>query len=129
MNGRALLDTNIIIAIFANDASVINALAEANEVFVPSIALGELYYGAHKSSHAEANIERINEFVASSSILTCDTETSQQYGIIKNVLRIKGRPIPENDIWIAGIAKQHQLTLISRDNHFKVIDGLTITSW
>ena len=129
MNGRALLDTNIVIAIFANDASVINSLARTNEVFVPSIALGELYYGAHKSSRVEANIERINEFAASSSIITCDTVTSQQYGMIKNVLRVKGRPIPENDIWIAAIAKQYQLTLISRDNHFKVIDGLSITAW
>ncbi len=49
MNGRVLLDTNIIIGIFANDLSVINSLAKANEVFVPSIALGELYYGAQKS--------------------------------------------------------------------------------
>jgi tRNA(fMet)-specific endonuclease VapC len=69
-------------------------LANANEVFVPSIALGELYYGAHKSSHVEANITRIDEFAASNSILTCDTETSQQYGKIKNSLRVKGRPIP-----------------------------------
>ena len=129
MNGRFLMDTNIVIAIFANDATVINSLANANEVFVPSIALGELYYGAHKSSHVEANITRIDEFAASNSILTCDTETSQQYGKIKNSLRVKGRPIPENDIWIAAIAKQYELTLISRDEHFKEISGLSTISW
>lgn len=56
-------------------------------------------------------------------------ETSQQYGKIKNGLRVKGRPIPENDIWIAAICKQHGLTLISRDEHFKEIDGLPITAW
>lgn len=43
MNGKFLLDTNIVIALFAKDTSVINSLANANEVFVPSIALGELY--------------------------------------------------------------------------------------
>ena len=129
MNGRFLMDTNIVIAIFANDATVINSLANANEVFVPSIALGELYYGAHKSSYVEANITRINEFAASNSILTCDTETSQQYGKIKNSLRVKGRPIPENDIWIAAIAKQYELTLISRDEHFKEIRELSTISW
>ena len=129
MNGRFLMDTNIVIAIFANDATVINSLANANEVFVPSIALGELYYGAHKSSYVEANITRIDEFATSNSILTCDTETSQQYGKIKNSLRVKGRPIPENDIWIAAIAKQYELTLISRDEHFKEIHGLSTISW
>ena len=117
------------IAIFANDSAVINSLADANEVFVPSIALGELYYGAHKSSRVEANIARINEFAVSSSVLTCNAETSQQYGKIKNGLRVKGRPIPENDIWIAAISKQHGLTLISRDEHFKEIDGLSIAAW
>ena len=59
MNGKFLIDTNIVIAIFANDATVINSLANANEVFVPSIALGELYYGAHKSRYVETNITRI----------------------------------------------------------------------
>ncbi len=39
MNGKFLLDTNIVIALFAKDTSVINSLANANEVFVPSIAL------------------------------------------------------------------------------------------
>ena len=38
----------------------------------------------------------------------------------------KGKTIPENDIWIAAIAKQHGLTLISRDGHFKEIDGLSV---
>lgn len=129
MNGKFLLDTNIVIALFAKDTSVINSLANANEVFVPSIALGELYYGAHKSRHVEANIARINEFAASSSILICDTETSRLYGKIKNSLRVKGQPIPENDIWIAAIAKQYELTLISRDEHFKEIDELSIMAW
>ena len=129
MNGKLLLDTNIMIAIFAGDAEVKTSLAGANEIFVPSIALGELYYGAHKSSRVEANIVRINEFAASSSVLTCDTETSQAYGKLKNTLRIKGRPIPENDIWIAAIAKQYELTLVSRDEHFKEIDELSVVSW
>lgn len=74
----------------------------------------------------DSNIARINEFAASSSILICDMKTSHQYGKIKNGLRIKGRPIPENDIWIAAITKQHGLTLISRDDHFKEIDGLSV---
>ncbi len=80
-------------------------------------------------NHIGKNIDRINEFADSSSVLSCDTETSRQYGKIKNTLRLKGRPIPENDIWIAAIAEQHKLTLISRDEHFKEIDGLLIMRW
>ena len=127
--GRFLLDTNIVIALFAREAAVQQRLAEASEVFVPSIVLGELYYGARKSTRVTENLARIDEFVASSAVLPCDTATAQQYGDIKNKLRAKGRPIPENDIWIAAIAMQYQLTLVARDGHFHEVDGLQVEAW
>ena len=129
MNGRFLLDTNIIIALFANDISVREQLKKAEEVFVPSIAIGELYYGALKSSKVEGNILRIEDFVKSNVILSCDNETAREYGEIKNFLKRKGKPIPENDIWIAAISKQHLLILVSRDEHFNEINNLIIQIW
>ena len=129
MSGRFLLDTNIIIAIFAKDSSVKDHLMEAEEVFVPGTALGELYYGARKSSHVKENIARIDEFAKNSALLPCDLETAKAYGIIKNFLKKKGRPIPENDIWIAAVAKQYQLILISRDEHFMEVDEISIQMW
>ncbi|MBN1284239.1 MAG: PIN domain-containing protein [Anaerolineae bacterium] len=53
----------------------------------------------------------------------------QRLGEIKNELQAKGRPIPENDIWIAAIAKQHDLTLATRDAHFGAVDGLQTETW
>jgi tRNA(fMet)-specific endonuclease VapC len=44
-------------------------------------------------------------------------------------LRVKGQPIPENDIWVAAIALQHRLTLVTRDEHFKQVDGLAVETW
>jgi tRNA(fMet)-specific endonuclease VapC len=88
--------------------------------------LGELYYGAQKSSRGEANIARVNTFAAANAILVCATATAQYYGAIKNHLGAKGQPIPENDIWIAAIARQHQLTLVTRAGHFQVIKGLLV---
>jgi tRNA(fMet)-specific endonuclease VapC len=127
--GRFLLDTNIVIALFAGEVSIQQRLAEASEVFVPCIVLGELYYGARKSTRVTENLARIDEFVASSTVLPCGTATAQQYGDIKNTLRVKGRPIPENDIWIAAIAMQYQLTLVARDGHFHEVDGLRVEAW
>ena len=129
MSGRVLLDTNIVIALFAKEAAAQQHLAETDEVFVSSIVLGELYYGAQKSSRVEANITRVNTFAAANAILVCDTATAQYYGAIKNQLRAKGRPIPENDIWIAATAKQYQLTLVTRDEHFQAVEGLPIEQW
>lgn len=127
--GRHLLDTNIVIALFARDSAVQQRLAEASEVFVPSIVIGKLYYGALKSFRLTENLGRISEFVASSAVLPCDTATAQHYGNIKSRLRAKGRPIPENDIWIAAVAMQHQLTLAARDTHFEQIEGLQVDTW
>lgn len=50
MSGRYLLDTNIVIALFADEAVVTERLGEAAEVFIPSVVLGELYYGAQVES-------------------------------------------------------------------------------
>lgn len=129
MSGRYLLDTNIIIALFANEESIVNNLAQATEVFVPSIALGELHYGARKSVRSQKNLERIEEFVANNTIIECDANTARQYGDIKNRLRIKGRPLPENDVWIAALALQYGLTLVTRDAHFQEVENLQTASW
>jgi tRNA(fMet)-specific endonuclease VapC len=129
MSGRFLLDTNIIIALFANEASIINNLAQADEVFIPSIALGELHYGARKSGRSQKNLERIEEFAANNTIIECNANTARQYGDVKNKLRIKGRPLPENDVWIAALALQHDLTLVTRDAHFQEVENLQTISW
>lgn len=104
-------------------------IAEAEAVFLPSTVIGELYYGAYNSTRVEANLARIEEFTASKTVLACDIATAHLYGQIKHLLRQKGRPIPENDIWIAAIAQQYQLTLVSRDEHFREIDGLPVETW
>jgi tRNA(fMet)-specific endonuclease VapC len=97
VSGRFLLDTNIVIAIFAAEPAVLERVATVDEVFVPAITLGELYYGAQKSTRSEANINRIDAFSTTMAILGCDEATARQYGRIKDELRAKGRPIPEND--------------------------------
>jgi len=128
-NGRYLLDTNIIIALLAGDKSVTNHLASVIEVFLPSIAIGELYYGAYRSSRREENIKCIDQLVKSNSILACNARTAHEYGLIKSHLSQKGRPIPENDIWIAALASNHNLIVVTRDEHFKHLEGLQIDVW
>ncbi len=129
MSGRYLLDTNIIIALFADETAVKDRLAQVNEVFLPTIAIGELCYGAKKSGRTEANLARIDELVVSSTVLGCDVNTARQYGEVKHKLRLKGRPLPENDIWIAALALQYGLILVTRDAHFQEVDELQTVAW
>ena len=129
MNGKHLLDTNIIVALFKNDENVRNQMAASPEVFAPAIAVGELYYGAQHSAHVEENMNHVREFAKSTTVLACDIATAEHYGQIKNELKTKGHPLPENDIWIAAIARQHSLTVVTRDQHFKEIDELLLEEW
>ena len=126
---KVLLDTNIIIALFAKEEAVQQRLVSAAEVFVPSIVIGELYYGANKSARVKENLERIDEFAANNTVLACGTATAKEYGVIKENLRTKGRPIPENDIWIAAIAIEQHLTLATRDKHFNEVERLMTEIW
>jgi tRNA(fMet)-specific endonuclease VapC len=129
MSGKFLLDTNIVIALFAKDPTVQVHLRVAEEVFVPSIVLGELYYGVRKSGRVKQNLKRIDEFAFSNAVLACDLDTAREYGKIKSALQAEGRLIPENDIWITAIAQQHDLTLATRDGHFKDVKHLKVEVW
>lgn len=69
-------------------------------------------------------------FVTGRSILPCDWQTAREYGRLKHYLRARGRPIPDNDIWIAAIAKCYGLILVSRDRDFQEMGGeLTVAEW
>lgn len=132
MDGRFLLDTNIIIAIFKGGSAVVARAESSEDVLVPAVAFGELYYGARKSGKSgkpEQNVERVSQLASSSVVLKIDSETAREYGLIKNDLRQRGKPIPDNDLWIAALATQHGLTLVSRDKHFSNVPGLAIESW
>ncbi len=129
MNGRYLLDTNIVIALFDKDSEVIQNIKSAGKIFIPAPVIGELYYGAFKSTKQSQNLKRINELRAELNILDCDKSTAKYCGEIKNNLRRKGKPIPENDIWIGALSYQHNLTLVSRDKHFNNIDKITTEKW
>jgi tRNA(fMet)-specific endonuclease VapC len=109
--------------------SALQLVQRSPECFLPVIVLGELYYGVQQSARADENRLRIDAFRSSIVILPCDETTAEQYGRIKKQLRIAGTPIPENDIWIASIAHQYQLTLMSNDAHFDKVNGIGRIGW
>ncbi|MDW7649986.1 MAG: type II toxin-antitoxin system VapC family toxin [Bacillota bacterium] len=129
MSGRYLLDTNIIIGLFKGDSLIKKNLGSVQEAFVPTIALGELYYGALKSKRHVENIKVIEDFSFSFSALSCDKITAKYYGEVKKELWEKGNPQPENDVWIAALALQHDLILASRDKQFTNILQLKLENW
>ena len=129
MAGNVLLDTNVVIALFAGDRAVLRRKRTSERVFVPATVIGELAYGALKSTQAHTNLAKIGELVNSSVVLPCDTATAHHYGEVKSQLHKSGQLLPDNDLWIAALALQHHLTLITRDGHFARIEGLSVEAW
>jgi len=129
MAGDVLLDTSVLIPLFRGERSIKERLKQAERVFLPAIVLGELYFGAEGSTRSAEQFEKVREFAGNCTPLACDSETARHYGRIKQGLRKRGRPIPENDLWIAAIAIQHALVLVSRDEHFQEVEGLRMERW
>ncbi len=128
-SGRYLLDTDIVIALFSGDKAVEAKVETTYNVALAPPIIGELFFGAQKSEQVTENLYRINMFIEKHLLFSCDFVTAQWYGIIKNQLRRKGTPIPDNDIWIAAIAMQHGLILVTRDSHFDVVESLETERW
>ena len=99
------------------------------ELCVPITVLGELFRGAQKSGRVAANLSRVENFSTGVRILSHDMETARRYGLIQHALRLKGKPIPQNDAWIAASAMRFNLPLVTRDKHFDHVDGLMVIAW
>ena len=129
LSGKYLLDTNVAIALFAGDLLVQEKVRNAEYIVTTPPVIGELCFGAQKSNKVTENLRKIDILVQQSIVFPCDLETAQWYGIIKEQLRRKGNPIPDNDIWIAAIAMQHDLILVTRDAHFDEVESLQTERW
>ena len=129
MTGNSfILDTCFIIDVFENKINI-NDFQKNKNIYIPSISVGELYYGAFISKLTSSNIAKITNFVFNFPTLSVDIHTSSHYGQIKAALKKKGSPIPENDIWIAALVRQHEAILVTNDNHFQLIPNLTVLSY
>ena len=119
-----LLDTNIVIEIFRGNKEIADYLSKLPEIYISSIVLGELYTGINRVTNRAKHLKKLNDFVTLSTVLSIDKETAAYYGaIIANLYKL-GKPIPTNDVWIAAIAIQYNLTLLTSDKHFLEIDNL-----
>ena len=125
MNGK-LVDTNVIIRFFKGQTELFSLFDDMENLYISSITVGELMYGAELSKKSDFNRENYFCFCKQMKVLYPDLEIAKSYGIIKASLKSKGKPIPENDIWIAATAIAGKLTLITADSDFKMVEGLQL---
>ena len=125
-----ILDTNAVSSLLAGGNQDLNAvLKSANRHHLPLAVIAEYQYGLlalHRPRRLQSLLRRLE---ADSIILCPDRATADYYAAIRHELKLRGRPIPENDLWIAALARQHSLEIVSRDPHFDHVEGIRRVSW
>ncbi len=124
----SLLDTVILVGSLRGNPTVQQQVA-ASTPYVSAISIGELYLDAYRAQSAANELRKVTRLVGFATVLDCDAITAELYGQVKHALWQQGRPIPENDIWIAETALQYGLPLVSGDAHFAAVNGLTLVQW
>lgn len=124
--GKICIDTSAVVEIFRDNESSLALMQNFLTVYLPIVALGELRYGACKSTNPTKHNETVNNFIESLSIIPINREIADTYGKIKSELAKKGAMIPDYDIWIAATAICTNTTLWAYYSHFARVADLKL---
>lgn len=124
-----ILDTNALSAFVDGDARVGAVLRAQQRAAIPVIVLGEFRYGIAGSRHRKTYEAWLEQHLRAFDILDVSAETTPYYASLRTKIKALGRPIPANDAWIAAIAIQHALPILSRDHHFDALPDVRRIDW
>lgn len=123
-----IIDTNAYSGFMRGEHRAVRALRTTHEIHLPLIVLAELLAGFAAGARPQKNREELARFMASPRVqlMKPDQKTAQHYADVFVALRKLGTPIPTNDLWIAALARQHRLPLLSFDAHFGAVPGVVL---
>jgi len=129
-----LLDTDILIGLLRNNKEAVRMISDLLDkhiiLFTTSINTAELYFGAHLSEKSQENLEAVEKLTKTINIIPFELNHSKIYGEIRSDLQKKGEIINELDIFIATIAIEKDLPIITRNvKHFERIIKLKVDTW
>lgn len=124
-----ILDTNALSALADGDEALEPVVRQVSEIAIPVIVLGEYLYGIRRSRNRKPYERWLAEMTAACRVLLVDDSTAGRYAEVREELKHSGRPIPSNDLWIAALARQYSLPLLSRDGHFDFVAGVKRIGW
>lgn len=124
-----ILDTNALSAFIDGNSALGEVLRRQSRVALPVIVIGEFRYGILGSRHRRAYEDWLDAHLPNFDVLSLSLDTASHYARLRLALRRLARPIPANDAWIAALALEHRLSVLSRDARFDVVPGLVRTSW
>ena len=127
-----MLDTNIIIYTIKNRPA--RARSEfkkhENQICISSVTLGELVFGAERSSKPEQNLADIAGLVARLEVLPFEDQAAEHFGELRARLYDIERPIGPYDMMIAGHARSMGLILVTNNlKEFERVQGVRLENW
>lgn len=128
-----LLDTNICIYIAKQKPlSVFRRFATmaVGSLGMSIITQGELLFGAQKSHQPQKALGLLKELVKYIPALALPIEAADCYGEIRYKLEKQGKPIGNNDLWIAAHAMAQKIILVTNnEKEFSRVPGLRVENW
>ena len=128
-----ILDTDVLVALlkgFPQAGQALNCLEKNNEQIATTIISAyELLRGAFLSSNPEKNLSDVQELLSNMQVFDLTFQACEEAAKIYSDLHKSGHMIGEDDLLIAGIAKVFNDTLMTRDSHFKLVQGLKTIKW
>jgi len=122
---KLVLDTNVYCDYAEGIPNVVDYLAvHGEDIFLPSIVIGELTYGFMKGSRQKFNEKKLQEIIKKLQVKIIDVNqnVSRKYALIYLSLVKKDNKIPINDVWIAACCMDVGGTLLTRDRHFRHVE-------
>jgi predicted nucleic acid-binding protein len=123
---RVALDTNTYRRFVEGDPIAVDVVRRADTIALPVPVIAELRFGFANGTRGRQNEARLVTFTDSPRVvvLSCDEQTTHFYASLKLQLKRQGTPIPINDVWIAALVIQHDLSLYTLDADFDRIPQL-----
>jgi tRNA(fMet)-specific endonuclease VapC len=125
-----LIDTNAYAAFKKGNQAIIEIFQYADILAITPIVLGELLAGFEGGTRTKQNRIELKQFLQSARIknFPITSETAHYFSQIYASLKLKGKPIPTNDMWIAAQALEFGCIVCTLDKHFQQIEGLLLAN-
>lgn len=124
-----ILDTNALSALCEGEGVLQPDLPQHAVLTIPVIVLGEFEFGIRRSRLRGRYEQWLKTNLPIFDVLGVGRETARLYADIRSELKAIGKPIPSNDIWIAALAREYGLPIVTRDGHFRFVRGIQTVKW
>lgn len=126
-----LLDTNTVSHLIRQQTRALAQLQDLpmHSVCLSAITAGELAYGLAKRPEAKALRRAVDELLARVDVLAWDQSVAQTYGRLRAQLQAAGTPLGALDMQIAAHALHVGAVLVTSDQAFAQVPGLTVVDW